>query len=214
MFGQKNKIHVDKDWTDNLNHIEEPDDDRFSFLEFLWDLFKTAVIVVIIAFGIKYFLVQPFIVDGNSMQPNFQNNEYLLVEKISPKLQNLKRGDVIVFHPPGQTNTNYIKRIIGLPGEKVEITGNKIKIFNKNHPEGVFLDEAYLANNIKTVTEKQDETYNMGNDEFFVMGDNREHSSDSREFGNLPKGNIVGRAWLNVYPFSKFGLIQHQTFSE
>lgn len=214
MFGKKKKEQKEKDWTDSLNHIEEPDDDKFSFLEFLWDLFKTAVIVVVIAFGIKYFLVQPFIVDGNSMQPNFQNNEYLLVEKITSKLQDLKRGDVIVFHPPGQEDTNYIKRIIGLPGEKVEIANNKIKIFNKNHPDGIYLDEPYLANNVKTVTEKQDQTYNLGSDEFFVMGDNREHSSDSREFGNLPKGNIIGRAWINVYPFNKFGLVQHQTFSE
>jgi signal peptidase I len=204
----------EKDWTDNLNHIDEPSDDKFSFLEFLWDLFKTAVIVVAVAFGIKYFLVQPFIVDGNSMQPNFDNNEYLLVEKITPKMQSLKRGDVIVFHPPGQEDTNYIKRIIGLPNEKVEIVDNKVKIFNQSHPTGVVLEEAYIASNTKTAGEKADETYTLTNDEYFVLGDNREHSSDSREFGPLPKGNLIGRAWVNVYPFNKFGVIKRQVFVE
>jgi signal peptidase I len=203
--------HKEKDWTDNLSHIEEPDNDRFSFLEFLWDLLKTAVIVVIIAFGIKYFLIQPFIVDGNSMQPNFQNNEYLLVEKISQKFENLKRGDVIVFHPPGQENTNYIKRIIGLPNEKVEISDNKIKIFNQLHPDGIYLNESYIANSVKTITEQPDQTYTLSSDEYFVLGDNREHSSDSREFGLLPKGNIIGRAWVDVYPFNNFGVIPRPT---
>lgn len=200
-------------WNNNLNHIEEPDNERFSFLEFLWDLLKTAVIVVVIAFGIKYFIVQPFIVDGSSMQPNFENNEYLLVEKISYHFHPAQRGDVIVFHPPGQASVNYIKRIIGLPNEKVEITQDEIKIYNSSHPKGFVINEPYIPRSSQTLTDKKDVTYTLSNNEYFVLGDNREHSSDSREWGNLPKGNIIGRAWLNIYPLNDFGIVKHQVFT-
>lgn len=199
-------------WNDNLNNIEEPESERFSFLEFLWDLLKTAVIVVVIAFGIKYFILQPFIVDGNSMQPNFENNEYLLVEKISYHFHQPQRGDVVVFHPPGQASVNYIKRIIGLSNEKVEIKEDQIKIFNSNNPNGFVLKESYIPASIKTLTNGKDVTYTLSKDEYFVLGDNREHSSDSREWGNLPKENIIGRAWLNIYPVSDLGIVKHQVF--
>lgn len=204
---------IEKNWSETLNKIDEPENDRFSFLEFLWDIIKTAAIVVIIAFGIKYFLVQPFIVDGNSMQPNFENNEYLLVEKLSLKFSAPRRGDVIVFHPPGQASVNYIKRIIGLPNEEVVITDNKIKIINQDHPNGIYLSEPYIPNSSITSSDIASSDFKLGADEYFVMGDNREHSSDSREWGNLPKSNIIGRAWINVYPLNEFGLIQRLNFS-
>lgn len=206
-------VEKQKDWSNNLNQIEEPENDKFSFLEFIWDLIKTAVIVIVIAFGIKYFIVQPFIVDGNSMLPNFENNEYLLVEKISYHLHQPERGDVIVFHPPGQNDQNYIKRVIGLPGETVEITNNQVKIINSDHPDGVILTENYLPPATKTTGSSLDTKVSLSKDEYFVMGDNREHSSDSREWGALPKSNIIGRSWLNVYPFENFGIIAHQKFS-
>jgi signal peptidase I len=201
-----------KDWSDNLNKIDEPNNDKFSFLEFIWDLIKTAVVVLIIAFGIKYFVVQPFIVDGSSMLPNFENNEYLLVEKISYHFKEPSRGDVIVFHPPGQADENYIKRVIGLPNETVEIKDNKIYIFNSDHPSGVEISEPFIPSDFQTLTEQKDTKYKVGPDEFFVLGDNREHSSDSREWGLLPKGNIIGKSWLNIYPFKDFGLVKHQAF--
>lgn len=203
-----------KDWTDNLNKIEEKETDKFSFLEFIWDLLKTAIVVVIIAFGIKYFVVQPFIVEGSSMEANFHNNEYLLVEKISYRLHGPQRGDVVVFVPPGQNDVNYIKRVIGLAGETVVIADNKIKIINSAHPEGIYLDESYISNAVKTISNKTDGTYHVGSNEFFVLGDNREHSSDSREWGLLPRSNIIGKTWANIYPFKDFGLIHHQVFSE
>lgn len=202
-----------KDWSNSLNKIDEPNTDKFSFLEFIWDLVKTAVIVLIIAFGIKYFLIQPFIVDGNSMLPNFENNEYLLVEKITYRFHEPARGDVIVFHPPGQASDNYIKRIIGLPNETVEIKDNTVTIFNSDHPSGIVIDEPFIPSDFETLADQPDMKYKIGLNEYFVLGDNREHSSDSREWGVLPKDNIIGRSWLNIYPFKNFGVIKHQSFS-
>lgn len=201
------------DWTDNLNKIDEPDNDKFSFLEFIWDLVKTAVVVIIIAFGIKYFIIQPFIVDGNSMQPNFENNEYLLAEKLSYHFRAPERGDVVVFHPPGQESQNYIKRIIGLPNETLEIIDNKVKITNDKYPNGFLLDESYIPTSSKTLTQQKDAKFTIGDNELFVLGDNREHSSDSREWGKLPKDNVIGKAWLNIYPLKDFGFVEHQNFS-
>ena len=205
---------TDKNWNNNLSQIEEPENEKFSFLEFIWDLIKTAVIVVVIAFGVKYFVVQPFIVDGNSMQPNFENNEYLLVEKVSFRFRQPQRGDVIVFHPPGQSTVNYIKRIVGLPGEKLLIEDNSVKIFNNSHPDGFTLDESYIPADFQTESSRNNNEYELGNNEYFVLGDNREHSSDSREWGNLPQSNILGRAWANIYPLNNIGIIKHQSFNE
>jgi signal peptidase I len=206
-------MNQSESWSDNLNKIEEPSNDKFSFLEFIWDVVKTAVVALLLAFGIKYFIIQPFIVDGNSMLPNFENNEYLLVEKISYRFNQPARGDVIVFHPPGIASENYIKRIVGLPGETVEIKENIITIFNSDHPSGVALNEPYIPSSSQTLTESKDAKFSIGQDEYFVLGDNRQHSSDSREWGKLPKTNIIGKSWLNIFPFKNFGLVEHQNLN-
>lgn len=205
---------ADQKWSENLDKIEDPLNEKFSFFEFIWDLLKTAIVVVVVAFAVKFFLLQPYIVDGNSMLPNFDDQECLLVEKVSYRFNSPKRGDVIVFHPPGQNSINYIKRIVGLPNERVEILENKIKIYNNKYPDGIFLDESYIPNNYLTVSDKKDGLYSVGNDQYFVLGDNREHSSDSREWGNLPKTNILGKAWLEIYPFKNFDLVKHQNFAD
>lgn len=212
----KNRLSLEEQenkWSDNLNKIDEPKNDRFSFFEFLWDLIKTAIIVVVLAFVIKFFLIQPFIVDGSSMQPNFESNEYLLAEKVSYYLSSPKRGDVIIFHPPGQSNVNYIKRIIGMPGEKITIADNQIKIINAQYPNGFILAEPYIPHNFKTLTSENQNQYDVSSNEYFVLGDNREHSSDSREWGTLPKENIIGRAWIDIYPLSDFGIVERAKFS-
>jgi len=148
------------------------------------------------------------------MLPNFENEECLLVEKVSYRFKSPKRGDVIVFHPPGQNSINYIKRIVGLPNERIEILENKIKIYNDKYPDGIFLDESYIPSSYLTVSEKSDGLYTVGNNEYFVLGDNREHSSDSREWGNLPETNILGKAWLEIFPFKNFDLVEHQNFAD
>lgn len=176
----------------------------------IYEIIKTVVFVLITAFIIRSFLFQPFVVEGNSMEPNMHNNQYLIVDKLSYHLANPKRGDVVVFAAPDVIGADYIKRIIGLPGETVKITGNNIYIDDK------VLDEEYLPGDFKTyVVNDQNMTLEkkLGSNEYFVMGDNREHSHDSRNIGAIVKKNIVGRAWLSLYPFNSIGKVFVPNFS-
>lgn len=169
------------------------------FFDFLFELLKTGVIVVIFALLIRYFAIQPFIVDGSSMLPNYTDKEYLLAEKISYLIGDPGRGDVIVFQYPKNPSLNYIKRIIGLPGETVEINNDQIKVINSAHPNGLILTETYIPKDSLTeVTQANGLKVTLKDNEFFVLGDNREHSSDSREWGILPRSNILGRSWLSI----------------
>jgi signal peptidase I len=196
---------------EELNQMVIENDPVKDFFYFLWDLLKTGVIVFLIAFSIRYFLIQPFIVEGNSMLPNFVDQEYLLAEKISYIISQPKRGDVVIFKPPVNPSQNYIKRIVGLPGETVEIASNTVTIINSVHPDGIALGEEYIASGTITrpLNNEDTEKVTLGDNQYFVLGDNREHSSDSREWGILPKANIIGRAWLTIKPLDRFG-IQHR----
>lgn len=176
----------------------------------IFELVKTVVIVLVVAFSIRNFLIQPFVVDGHSMDPNFSNQEYLIVNKLSYNLNEPKRGDVIVFRAPNNPQYDYIKRIIGLPGETVKIVNNSIFI------NGNKIEEKYIPENNNTLI-KNDQNITMEvklkDGQYFVLGDNREHSSDSRDWGILPKENIIGKAWFSVYPFNTFGLIDKPQYS-
>lgn len=212
-----NKLDKDKDSnSEELNNLEVDNNPAKDFMYFIYDLLKTGVVVFVIAFCLRYFAVQPFIVDGESMMPNYVNNEYILAEKISYLTGQPKRGDVVVFRYPGNPNVSYIKRIIALPGETISIANNKITIINKDHPSGFSLNESsYLPSTDLTLIADGNGTMKktLGTDEYFVMGDNREHSSDSREWGVLPKANIIGRAWLTVLPMNKFGIQKRVNYS-
>ena len=164
-------------------------------LESLWDLIKFALIAVIIVVPIRMFIAQPFVVSGESMFPTFNDGEYLIVDEISYILGNPHRGDVIIFHYPNDTKRFFIKRIIGMPNEEISINHGKVKIINKENPDGFTLDEPYIDEQFNTTA-----SYKTGNDEFFVMGDNRNKSSDSRTWGLLPSNLIVGRAYLRLLP--------------
>lgn len=212
----KNEKYIDWDSnSEQLNTLGAESNPTKDFLYFIYDLLKTGIIVFLIAFCLRYFAVQPFIVDGQSMEPNFKNNEYLLAEKISYIVGEPSRGDVVIFRYPGNTSVNYIKRVIGLPGETVRIVDSKITIINTEHPSGVVLNESYIPSGTLTLTPDV-KTYEktLGANEYFVLGDNREHSSDSREWGVLPKANIIGRAWLTVFPLDMFGVKKHYAPTE
>jgi len=176
-----------------------------SFLKIIYELIKTGAFILLIFFLVRYFLIQPFIVDGNSMEPNFHDKEYLLTDKLSYKFREPKRGEVIIFHPPNRS-VYYIKRIIGLPGEKIVLDNGRVYIYNKKNPNGTVLAEPYLK-----PSEHTDGNLSqiLKDDEYFVLGDNRENSQDSREFGILPKKNIAGRVFLTIFPLSDFGLVQN-----
>jgi len=151
------------------------------FLANLWSTIEVVVIAIAVVLIIRTFLFQPFIVEGASMFPNFQNSDYLIVDELTYRLRNY-----------------YIKRIVGLPGETVEIKEGKVIIYNTEHPEGFVLKEEYLLNS-KTPGE---EKIILGPDEYFVLGDNRSASYDSRSWGPLKKDKIVGLVRLQLWPLS------------
>lgn len=177
-----------------------------SFFEFSWDIVKTAAIALILAGLVRYFLVQPFFVEGASMKPNFENGEYLLIDEISYYFQNVERGEVVVFHYPLDTSKYYIKRVVGLPEETIEVKDGKINIYNSAHPEGLAINETYLDGNSKTDGNVKKK---LGNGEYFVLGDNRAVSSDSRRWGVLPKSDIVGRVWLRAWPVGRAAIFSY-----
>jgi len=165
-----------------------------NFLKDFISFIKTFILALAIVIPIRYFLFQPFVVNGASMEPNFKAGEYLLVDEISYKFRTPHRGEVVVFKYPKDPSYYYIKRVIGLPGETIEIQNNQVKIYNYENPEGMVLKEPYIQgetkDNLKMV---------LGKDEYFLMGDNREFSSDSRTFGPVEKKYIIGKAWIGIY---------------
>ncbi|MFH0987354.1 MAG: signal peptidase I [Patescibacteria group bacterium] len=165
------------------------------FLKTILETIEIFLIALAIVIPIRYFLFQPFFVSGASMEPNFQSGEYLLIDEISYRVRDPQRGEVVVFRYPQNPSIFFIKRITALPGETIEIKRGTIKIYNLEFPQGKILKESYIedptAGDIKMSLKK---------DEYFVMGDNRDHSSDSRSWGGVKREYIVGRAWLSVFP--------------
>lgn len=181
-----------------------------SFFEFSWDLVKVAVIALFLAGLVRYFLIQPFFVEGASMEPNFETGEYLLIDELSYYFREIKRGEVVVFHYPLDTSKYYIKRVIGLPNETVEIKGGKITIYNSSSDqEGFSVTESYIPSNFTTEGNIKKK---LGKDEYFVLGDNRLSSSDSRRWGVLPKSDVVGRVFLRAWPVDKFNIFESPVY--
>ena len=166
---------------------------------FLWETAKLAVISLVIILPIRYYIIQPFFVLGASMEPNFENGDYLIIDEISYRFNQPQRGDVIVFKYPNNPKQYYIKRIIGLPGEIITISDEKIVIKNKANPDGFAPEEDYLSG----AETNGNISATLGFDEYFVLGDNRGASSDSRIWGALKEEFVVGRALLRAYPFDK-----------
>ena len=178
---------------------------------FLIEVVKVIIIALAIIIPVRYFLMQPFYVKGASMEPTFHDNEYLIIDELTYRLSAPKRGDVIVFHNPRRPSEFYIKRLIGLPGERVEISRGQIKITNTEKPNGYILDEAgYLPTGIYT---NGNDSRELANDEFYVLGDNRSSSLDSRVFGAITRSEIVGRIWLRAWPINKIQRFTTPTFS-
>lgn len=148
---------------------------------------------------IRYFLVQPFFVRGASMEPNYQDGEYLVIDQLSYRLREPERGEVIVFRFPLRPSQFFIKRIVGLPGETVVVRDGTVVIVSEKHPNGVVLDESYYLD--EAVRTGGSVTLSLTAGEYFVLGDNRTASSDSRSWGVLPREDVVGRAWIRAWPF-------------
>ncbi|MCX6763437.1 MAG: signal peptidase I [Candidatus Moranbacteria bacterium] len=202
-------------------HREKSSDDLyFSVGGFVFEVVKIFLLAFIVIVPIRMFLFQPFFVQGASMEPNFEDNQYLIISEFGYKtvpigigsvnfstvksFRNINRETVIVFHYPLDRKKFFIKRIIGLPGEKVEVRNGAVKIYNSDNPEGQVLDESgYLSSNLKTMG---DLVISLKDDEYFVMGDNRRFSSDSRSWGPIKKSDIVGVTLLRAWPLNQLAI--------
>lgn len=171
---------------------------------FLLEMVKIAVLAGVTIGLIRYFLFKPFYVKGASMEPTFYEKEYLIIDELSYRLREPARGEVIVFRYPENPKEYFLKRIIGLPDETIKISGGRVTIFNAEHPEGIVLDEIYLPEDLATEGER---VIKNSDTEYFLMGDNRPNSYDSRRFGSVDRSLIVGRAWLRGWPVSRAGVI-------
>lgn len=177
---------------------EEPEKKESSFLEIV----RFALIALIIVLPVRWFVAQPFIVSGASMEDTFHNNEYLVIDRISYRFNEPERGDVIIFRYPNDPSKFFIKRIIALPNETINLNGTTVEIQNAEQSEGFVLNESYA----QLGSGSRSQSVTLGEGEYFVMGDNRDHSSDSRVWGVLSRDEIVGRAFLRLLPPQKMDL--------
>jgi len=169
--------------------------------ESVWDLVRFGLIAIAVVIPIRIFIAQPFIVSGSSMYPTFENSDYLIVDQASYYFKNPERFDVIVFRYPNDQTKFFIKRIIGLPNETVDIKGSLVTITNTENPKGLVLEQPYVKNQANNT-----EHFELKNDEYFVMGDNRGASSDSRYWGALKKELIMGKAFIRLLPIKNIDL--------
>ncbi len=174
------------------------------------EIFEVAAIAVITVLLVRSYLVQPFLVNGASMEPNFSNNNYLLVDELTYRLREPKRGEVIVFKYPGDESTFYIKRVIGLPGERIEVKDGIIKVYDEVNLNGLTIKENYLPSGLST---RGDSSVTLKDDEYYVMGDNRAYSFDSRSWGPLNKKELIGLVRLRLWPITKVSAFEAPEYS-
>lgn len=182
-----------QDFNQDFNQ-EEGDSPDSTIKDFFIELLQVVIVALAIIIPVRYFFIKPFYVKGASMEPTYQDREYLVIDEISYRFKDALRGDVIVFRYPRDPKQFFIKRIIGLPGETIQITGNEVFINGKK------LEEPYLEPGTQT---KNDIVVTLEAEEFFVLGDNRNFSLDSRTFGPLTKQYVVGKTWIRGWPFNK-----------
>lgn len=178
----------------------------------MFELLKIVVISLVIIIPIRYFLIQPFYVKGASMEPNFYDHEYLIIDEISYRFNDPVRGDIIVFRYPRNPQEYFIKRLIALPGESVQIKDGQVIIYNEGSPDGKVLEEKYLSDDLKTYG-MTDEKVDLGDNEYFVLGDNRNSSKDSRSFGPVNESYLTGRVLFRGWPFDRITLFEAPVYS-
>lgn len=175
---------------------------------------KVVVISLVIITIVKNFLFQPFYVKGASMEPTFLDKEYLIINEIEYRFRPPARGDVIVLRYPKDLSQYFIKRVIGLPGEQVDIANGTITIANSDHPDGLQLDESYYLD--PSIFTNGAGTYQLNDHQYFVMGDNRGASLDSRSasLGPIDRSFIIGRAWFRLWPVNRFAIFQTPKYGD
>jgi len=183
-----------------------------NFFSYVFELIKVVLISLAIIIPIRYYLIQPFYVKGASMEPNFYDREYLIIDEISYRFHEPARGDIVVFRYPRDPEEYFIKRVIGLPGAKAQIKDGAVYVYNQAHPDGLRLDEAYLLAGTLTYGLSGD-VVTLSENEYYVLGDNRNASKDSRSFGPVDKKFITGRVLLRGWPFNKVGVFSAPEYS-
>jgi signal peptidase I len=166
------------------------------FILFIWEIVKIVGIALIIVIPIRLFVFQPFSVRGASMEPNYHDFDYLIVEEITYNFSEPNRGDVVVFFSPEDPTIRLIKRMIALPGESVKVSAGKVWIKREGEDYKILDESGYLPEDEKTLGSVE---FNLEEDQFFVLGDNRQVSHDSRGFGILPEDNIIGRMAFRIW---------------
>jgi signal peptidase I len=169
----------------------------------LWEIVRTIVVAGAVVVLVRAFIFQPFLVSGASMEPNIAERNYLIIDEVTYRFQDPMRGDVVVFRYPGDPKTFYIKRIIGLPGDEVTVRNGRVAV------NGALLDESAYLGNARTFG---DTAVSLKRDEYFVLGDNRENSYDSRSWGPLGRRQIIGKALVRLYPFNAITLFESPAY--
>lgn len=177
-----------------------------SALLFFWEIFKVLLVSLLIILPIRYFLVQPFYVKGASMEPNYYDHDYLLIDEISYRFHEPQRGDVVVIRYPRDHSQFFIKRVVGLPGERIVIKDGEVFVA-QSREDLKKVNEPYLGEWV-TTQGNQDITLQWG--QYFVLGDHRNASLDSRSFGPVTRAEIVGRSWIRAWPFDRFVIFNYQ----
>ena len=188
--------------TNQPNADKQPGDQKIHWSYWVGTV-QSLVIALLIVIPIRLFVAQPFIVSGDSMNHTFANGQYLIIDKLTHRFESPERGEVIIFRYPKDTSKFFIKRVIGLPGETVITSSDKVTIKNKENLDGFVLDEPYLSN-VKT---RNNLTKKLNDQEYFVMGDNRDRSHDSRTWGALSEMYITGRVILRLLPINQIDLL-------
>ncbi len=188
--------------SENKDHLEP--NKTYPKKESFFDLIKFALIAIIIVVPLRVYVAKPFIVSGQSMQPTFENGEYLIIDQVTYKIEEPMRGDVVVFRYPNDLSKFYIKRIVGLPNEIITLSDGKLFVTDQDGLE-TSIEEPYIA--IQS-HENFRQTLNEG--QFFVMGDNRPASHDSRFWGPLNEKLIIGRPLIRLFPVTKIDLFPGQ----
>jgi signal peptidase I len=162
----------------------------------LAEIVRFSIIAILLVIPIRMFIAQPFIVSGASMDETFHSGEYLIVDQVTYHFEKPSRGDVVIFRYPRDPSKFFIKRVIGVPGDTITIENAQVSISNESNPSGFTLDEPYIKSMQPAAPFKE----TLGDREYFVMGDNRDKSSDSRAWGVLQEERIIGRAFVRLFP--------------
>lgn len=176
---------------------------KTSFWSEIFEWLKVLIIAIAISIPIRLFIAEPFIVNGASMDSTFETGQFLIVDRLTYRFNKPVRGDVIVFRYPNNPKVYYIKRIIGLPGETIDINEGIISIKDGTTGTTTILEEIYVDKDKKSF---ENGHFNLGLNEYFVMGDNRLASSDSRVWGNLKEELIIGRPIIRIFPITKLSI--------